>query len=66
MGRGDAGAAVGADRTAPGTAPRAANLAASSAGSWKVPSGFTLPAVGALTAPGMCPATGSTGSVSPR
>ena len=44
----------------------AANLAASSAGSLKVPSGFTLPAVGALTAPGMCPATGSTGSVSPR
>jgi hypothetical protein len=69
MGRGDAGAAVGptgVPETAHRSTPSPANLAASSAVSLKVPSGLTLPAVGALTAPGMCPATGSTGSVSPR
>jgi hypothetical protein len=55
------------DPTAPVWAPlpRAAKRSASSAVLRKVPSGFTLSAVGALTAPGMWPATGSTSSRSP-
>src|SRR5947209_735183 len=50
----------------PGPAPSEANRSRNSARPRKRPSPVTLPAAGALTAPGMCPATGSTGSVSPR
>ena len=49
-----------------GPAARAVKRAVSSAVVRKVPSGFTLSAAGALTAPGMWPATGSMGSRSPR
>jgi len=48
------------------TATAAANLARSCAGSRSRPSGPMCSVVGRLTAPGMCPATGSTGSASPR
>ena len=65
VGGGDAGAAVGADGGPVGGAERG-EAAGQVAGGRNVPSAVTFSAVGALTAPGMWPATGSTGSVSPR
>src|SRR5262249_3422613 len=46
--------------------PSAANRARSACGARNRPSGPTFWVAGALTAPGMWPATGSTGSRSPR
>ena len=64
VGRGDAGPAVGAHRAVTGRA-EGREAGGQVAGAWNVPSGFTFCAVGALTAPGMWPATGSTCSLSP-
>jgi hypothetical protein len=50
----------------PVSTPRAVNRDRSWSGAAKVPSAVRLPVVAALTAPGMCPARGSTGSLSPR
>src|SRR5204862_5956230 len=49
-----------------GTRPAAANRSRSSGRGSRWPSGPISSAAGRLTAPGMCPATGSTGSSSPR
>ena len=46
--------------------PSAANRSRSAADGRKRPSAPRFPVVGALTAPGTCPARGSTGSTSPR
>ena len=63
---GDARAAVGADlgRRLPAGPPRSLGAARSAPGTG--PSASRLRAIGRLRAPGMCPATGSIGSVSPR
>ena len=65
VGGGDAGPAVHADaRRVP--APRSSNRLRSTSGGRNVPSAARFSPVGAETAPGMCPARGSTGSTSPR
>ena len=62
----DPGPAVGPDRPV-GVRPRdRRNRSASSVGGRQWPSGPRCSENGALTAPGTCPARGSTGSVSPR
>lgn len=45
--------------------PTASNRARSASSGRKVPAAVRLSAVGALSAPGTCPARGSTGSTSP-
>ena len=66
MGGRDAGAAVHRRRRRRRRRPRPANRRRSSSAGRKRPPSSRFPVVGALTAPGMWPARGSTGSISPR